>query len=303
VRLPVDYFTIEERAKPGVFIEQALAVIDRCIGWCKDLGLNLILDLHEAPGFEFFLPGSGAITLFTDAGQQERFINIWRMLARRYRAEGRSVMFELLNELVWETSEPWNDLSRRTVAAVREIDAERVILIGGNNHANVNELANLALDDDPHIAYTFHFYEPGLFTHQHVEWIPQLAWYQKQVDYPFRMADHAGFFEAFKGQYELPPLYRREVIDAPFLYDSLEPARAFMARTGKEVLCGEFGVCPNCGIEASVRWFEDTCRLFGEMGVGHTVWNYTRFSHIMQETPRKEGCRAIIDVVSHKPAG
>jgi len=56
----------------------------------------------------------------------------------------------------------------------------------------------------------------------------------------------------------------------------------------------------NCDIESSIRWFEDIVRLFEEMGVGHAVWNYMEFSHIMQNSPREVDCEAIIRLVSRR---
>ncbi len=160
VRLPVDYFTFESDDTPGVYQEDSLFYIDQCLAWCKELGLNLILDLHVAPGFAFYginpevenpvvIPGAPANTLFLKENLQQRFINIWRMFASRYAAEGSNLIFELMNELVWASTEPWNQLWLKTVAAIRKIDPRRTIMIGGNRNNDASELHNLALTDDP----------------------------------------------------------------------------------------------------------------------------------------------------------
>lgn len=311
VRLPVDYFTFEDDNNPGVYKEEALFYIDQCLAWCKEFGLNMILDLHAAPGFVFYgvnpgvqnavvIPGAPVNTLFIDEVLQQRFINIWRMFAKRYSGEGNHLIFELMNELVWNSNEPWNRLWLKTVAAIREIDPLRTIVIGGNRNNDCSELKNLALTDDPGVVYTFHIYEPGMFTHQRSPWIPYLANYPKPISYPFSLEDHREFFQAFDQMGLVPPLYRREQFGRDFLYGALEPARRFLAETGKELYCGEFGVCENCDIESSIRWFEDITVLFAEMGIGHTVWNYIDFSHIMQDQPRQEKCTEIIRLVSHK---
>ena len=309
VRLPVDYFTFEDDAAPGVYKEDALAYVDQCLAWCKEAGLNLILDLHEAPGFAFFgvnpaienpiaIPGAKTNTLFTDESQQQRFINIWRMFARRYAAEGRNLIFELMNELVWQSTGPWNKLWLETLAAIRAIDPDRTVMIGGNHNNDLRELKHLALTEDPGVVYTFHIYEPGMFTHQRSPWIPYLANYPRPVTYPFTVAEHHEFFDAFDRLGLVPPLYRRERFDRDFLSDWLEPARQFMAETGKELHCGEFGVGDFCDIESSIRWFEDIVGLFNEMGVGHSAWSYVGFGHIMEDRPRREKCAAIIKMIS-----
>lgn len=311
VRLPVDYFTFEDDANPAIYKEEALFYVDQCLAWCKEFGLNMILDLHAAPGFVFYgthpdvnnavvISGAPANTLFLDESLQQRFFNIWRMFARRYSGEGNHLIFELMNELVWDSTEPWNRLWLKTVAAIRDIDPQRTIVIGGNRNNDCSELKNLALTDDPGVVYTFHIYEPGMFTHQRSAWIPYLANYPKPIAYPFALEDHREFFQAFDQMGLVPPLYRREQFGRDFLYDALEPARRFMAETGKELFCGEFGVCANCDIQSSIRWFEDITSLFAEMGIGHTVWNYIDFSHILQDQPRKEKCAEIIHLASRK---
>jgi hypothetical protein len=73
-----------------------------------------------------------------------------------------------------------------------------------------------------------------------------------------------------------------------------------MLETGKELFCGEFGVCENCDIDSSIRWFEDIISLFNEMDIGYTIWNYIDFSHIMQNEPRKEKCTEIIQLAKKK---
>jgi hypothetical protein len=311
VRLPIDYFTFEEDVKPGVYKEETLFYVDQCLVWCKEVGLNLILDLHVAPGFAFYginpeiqnpvvIPGAPHNNLFLNTNFQERFINIWRMFTKRYIAEGNNLIFELMNELVWQSTTPWNQLWLKTLSAIRAIDPNRTIVIGGNKNNDARELSNLALTDDPGVVYTFHIYEPGMFTHQRLPWIPYLTNYLKPVSYPFLKSDHNEFFDSFDRMGLVPPLYHREQFNRDFLFEALTPARQFMLETGKELFCGEFGVCENCDIDSSIRWFEDIISLFNEMDIGYTIWNYIDFSHIMQNEPRKEKCTEIIQLAKKK---
>ena len=67
------------------------------------------------------------------------------MFAERYSSEGDNLIFELLNELVWENSDPWNVLWQETAAEIHKISPTRRIIVGGNFWNSVNELRNLAL--------------------------------------------------------------------------------------------------------------------------------------------------------------
>jgi len=75
LRLPVDYPIFESDENPGVFMESGLQYIDNCLEWCKKNGINLVLDLHHAPGF-FFGHGEKN-SLLENSEMQDRFINIW----------------------------------------------------------------------------------------------------------------------------------------------------------------------------------------------------------------------------------
>lgn len=308
VRVPVDYRLFEHDEAPGVYDEHGLGAIDRCLAWCKEFKLNMILDLHEAPGYSFFhaneseradaFAGNKSNRLFGDERLQQRFINIWRMFTRRYASEGQQLAFELLNELVLADSAPWNDLWQRTVAAIRTLDSNRTVIIGGNRNSDPSELKNLALTDDEGVVYTFHFYEPGLFTHQRAPFIPYLANYPVPVTYPFTRAQHQAFFDAFAAQGMVPPEYNREEFGRDFLTDLLKPVQAFLDSTGKEVFCGEFGVNEYADQASTYRWYADFVGLLNEMQIGHTAWSYVGFSTFMSDSPREVRSPQIVSIIS-----
>ena len=56
VRVPFDYPLIEDDDKPFVYKESGFAYLDNCVAWCRKAGINLVLDLHRAPGFSFNEP-------------------------------------------------------------------------------------------------------------------------------------------------------------------------------------------------------------------------------------------------------
>ncbi len=53
VRLPIDYMVLEDDDKPFEYKEEGFSYIDQCISWCEKYKLNIILDLHRAPGYAF----------------------------------------------------------------------------------------------------------------------------------------------------------------------------------------------------------------------------------------------------------
>lgn len=101
-----------------------------------------------------------------------RLIALWRQIAERYRERPDLVAFELLNEPNRAlTDERWNRLVPQLLAAVRQSNPRRVVIVGPANWNHVTHLERLRLPDDPHLIATFHYYEPFRFTHQGAEWV------------------------------------------------------------------------------------------------------------------------------------
>ena len=272
VRLPVDYFTFESDDRPGVYQESGLAYIDACLDWCKKNGLNMVLDLHHAPGFFF---GNGDKNcLMEDPAMQERYINIWRFFAHRYNSEQDNLIFELLNELVAKSSEQWNSLWARTAAAVHEISPGRKIIVGGNNWNSVSELKNLSISENPNILYTFHCYSPMIFTHQRASWMENTRRYTELVEYPVDTSKHADFYNGSIPENE------QGVLDKSYLERVLAPALDFIKANKRPLYCGEYGVIAGASIKSAIKWCNDLADVLLAHGIGRAVWSYRGFSAI-----------------------
>jgi len=273
VRLPFDYPVLEDDDAPFQYKESGWGYLDSCLEWCEAAGLNLILDLHRAPGYAFYTLEENA--LFSDAQAQERFIQLWETIARRYRQRTKvKIVLELLNEMVLPDSAPWNDLAHRTIQRIRAIDPERWIMYGGNHYNAASELKNIALVDDPHIVYTFHFYHPMPFTHQRAYWVPELMALNAHPPYPGMVPGEKDFLPA-------PPefadkLQRGETrpMDVNFVQDKLQPAVDFIQQTGLPLYCGEYGAIDHAEISSRLNWHREFVDLLRQHNIGRAVWSY-----------------------------
>ncbi len=156
VRLPIDFECIE--TKSGEPLPFGYVSISECIEWCEKYGLNVILDVHKTAGFSF---DSKQNTLFDSEPLKLRYLKLWEMLSYRY-GSCRNVAFELLNEIVEETPERWNDLSQRAIQVIRKNAPDKKIIIGGIQWNSVHTLRMLDKTYDENIVFNFHFYEPGM---------------------------------------------------------------------------------------------------------------------------------------------
>lgn len=272
VRLAVDYPVLEDEAHPFHYRESGFAHVDQCLEWCHSHGLGVILDLHKAPGYSFDALDRNA--LFANAELQERFVSLWRQIARRYAGLGDRLAFELLNEIVLPDSAPWNTLARRGLAAVREENVARTVVIGGNHYNVAAELANLELFDDPAVIYTFHCYDPAVFTHQKAYWVPALKAFAQAVEYPGVGPDVSAFLHLSPNHVQDLAPYANQPLNIDLLRRSVQPAVDFQRRTGRRVYCGEFGAIALASMPGRIRWHRDFLRVLQENGIGGAVWSY-----------------------------
>jgi hypothetical protein len=272
VRLPVDYPILEADSQPFHYLESGLVYLDQCLAWCKKAGLGLIIDLHKAPGYGFDHPS--ASSLFDDPLKQERFLALWVELTRRYKSEGSHLTFELLNEIVLPTSLPWNLLANRAIQAIRGIDQQRIIILGGNHYNSIAGLSELDLFRDQRIVYTFHYYEPMVVTHQKAPWVPSLQAFDQQVDYPgiclnldIYLQSHPEFQNALQA-------YSQIKLNKEYLRTLLLPAVEFRHRSGQPIYCGEYGVIDRAPASARLNWHRDFVDLLREYHIGRACWSY-----------------------------
>jgi len=98
VRLPINSRVVMD--DDGALIPSGLELIDRLIGWCRDHGLWVILDLHGAPGGQTGTniddSPNGEPELFLERRYQDQTVALWVALARRYRDEPVVAAYDLL---------------------------------------------------------------------------------------------------------------------------------------------------------------------------------------------------------------
>ena len=277
IRLPFDYEILENKENPFVFNERAFKYLDNAVLWSKKYGISLLLDMHSAPGFSF---GSYEVsTLFKNRSQQEIYIKLWETIALRYKNE-KHIAFDLLNELVLPSPEPWNKLVRECIASIRKIDTERLLIFGGINYNSIFTLKDIEVQDDENIAYTFHFYEPIIFTHQKAVWMPFLVHYNQILNYPGAFDNLDKLVSDVKDgkigdieQFDVKRYLTKE-LDISLMIEDIQPAIDFINKTGKKLYCGEFGVIESTPMRSRINWCRDAVSLFDRYKIGRSYWTY-----------------------------
>ncbi len=136
VRIPVSYRQLEDDAAPFQLKEDGLARLDAAVSACAANGLYTIIDLHVLPGLqnnEWHCDNPTHHAGFWDHPHfHERVLNIWRVLAARYRDNPWVAGYEPMNEPGDPTGQAVAEFFPRLLAAIREVDPDHILFLKGN---------------------------------------------------------------------------------------------------------------------------------------------------------------------------
>lgn len=168
IRLPFHYKSFTEEDYMGLKSNQdGFARIDSVIKWCKEEGLYIILDMHDAPGGQTgdnIDDSYGYPWLFESEESQQLFCEIWKKIANRYKDEPAILGYDLLNEPIathFNNKEEINKhlvpVYKKGIESIRSVDKNHIILLGGAQwNSNFTMFDEKAIDSK--MMYTCHRY-------------------------------------------------------------------------------------------------------------------------------------------------
>ncbi len=168
IRLPFHYKLFTDEDYMGLTVNQdGFARVDSVVKWCRAEGMYLILDMHDAPGGQTgdnIDDSYGYPWLFESPASQKLYCDIWRKIADYYKNETIILGYELFNEPIApyfpnmeELNGKLEEVYKMGVAAIREVDRNHIILLGGAQwNGNFKPFKDSKFDDK--IMYTCHRY-------------------------------------------------------------------------------------------------------------------------------------------------
>lgn len=270
VRLPFDYNVI--MTDSGEFIEWGFKYIDFCVDECEKRGLNVVLDLHKTAGFVF--DNMDCFDFFDSESLQDMFVKLWLEMTRRY-GKRKNVVFELLNEVTDEAvAGKWNKIAARTIGEIRKVNADIRVIIGGIHNDSIYGLTLLEKPEFDNIVFTFHCYDPLLFTHQKAYWVPEMP-SDYTIEYP---VSEKKVLEESKRLFGNKFIDGLTMSDKPFSTEFFErmfkEACEIAEKNGVPLYCGEYGVIDRADTQSTLNWYRDIHAAFEKMGIARAAWNY-----------------------------
>ncbi|WP_053360526.1 cellulase family glycosylhydrolase [Bacillus sp. FJAT-27251] len=181
VRLPLNYRHFEDDEAPFTYIEKGFEKLDKILAHCEKHEVYVILDLHAVQGFQnthWHSDNDVRHSFFWhDKTSQDRFIELWKEFARRYRGRAVIAGYNLMNEPCTNTPhgdfphnffanykpdwERMNRVYRRAVEAIRQIDDKHIIFLEGDNYSKLFEGLDAPFADN--LVYSSHNYTAAGF--------------------------------------------------------------------------------------------------------------------------------------------
>ena len=270
---------------PGLFTEEPSYELDEGVQTHLDNLLNMIaqadmfavITFRTGPGrsdFTFYRDGAGdwfdrdllIEWVWEDQEAQDAWVEMWRHTAARYRTHPIVVGYDLMCEPnaagvlldIWEPEEfyadytgtlyDWNQLYPRIATAIREMDQDTPILVGGMGWSAVRWLPYLVPTGDERTVYMVHQYEPqDDYTHQEP---------RAENTYP--------------GEFDLDWDNVPDQFNKQWLDEYLSIIDDFQAKHSVPVAVNEFGI--NRWVPGGAAFMDDQMDLFEERSMNHALW-------------------------------
>lgn len=265
VRLPVafDHFMADSYAQLNDGILQKLHYLYKR---CELLDLKLVIVYHY-----------GKLNNDNRYSENDRIIRLWKQVIDAMKGYSTNHLFyELYNEPTTDM-DVWKSTATTLVRELRKEDEDRIFIIGGANYNGINELlymGKLSIDDGK-ILYTFHFYEPYIFTHQGADWTPEKT-FITGFPYPYCERKMPGLYNA-PSQSQLALDYERYPREANYdaVRSRIRDIKIAADRLNLPLICTETGVINLADKKSRAAYLRDITTIMDEFDIPVMLWDYS----------------------------
>lgn len=265
IRLPINLHAMTNGAPNYILDPLFLEFLDQAVDWAESLEIYLILDNHT------FDPAVG-----TDPNIGGILETVWTQMAEHYKNRTEFLIYEVLNEPHDISDEQWNSIQMGVVDAIRVVDQEHLIVIGPASWNSFHNLDDMPIYSQDRLIYTFHFYDPFVFTHQGATWTDPSMAPLGDVPFPY----HASKMPV------LPPSLASTWVGQAFnnyhntgtvaqIQALIDIAVQFRESRNVPIFCGEFGTyIPNSNDLDRVYYYEVVRQYLEDNNIPWTMWDY-----------------------------
>jgi len=265
IRLPINLHFMTDGAPDYHLNPLFLEFLDQTVEWSEELGLHLIFDNHT------FSPSEN-----TDPNIGDVLEKVWLQMATHYKDAYENIYYEVLNEPHGISDFLWNNIQQDIVEIIRTVDVEHTIIVGGAGWNSYNNLAAMPEYEDDNLIYTFHFYDPFIFTHQGATWTGPSMGSLQDIPFPYEAERMPNLPSDLLGTWvQFNHLAYPSQGNVDFVKELIDIAVQFREERGVPVFCGEFGVYqPNSQEPDRVFWYDAVRSYLEAQEIPWTIWDY-----------------------------
>jgi len=264
IRLPINLHFMTNGAPDYLIDPLFFDFLDQAVDWAEELQIHLLLDNHS------FDPN-----VDTQPSIETVLLKVWPQMASHYQTRSNYIYYEILNEPHGISTAVWCQIQQKVIDAIRAIDTKHTIVVGPSGYNSYNELNNMPAYTDNNLIYTFHFYDPFVFTHQGATWTSYMQ-DVAGVPFPYNVSGMPATPASAKGTWVESSLnnYKNDGSVAK-VKQWLDVAVNFKTSRNVRLFCGEFGVyIPNSPHADRVYWYDVVRKYLEEKEITWTIWDY-----------------------------
>lgn len=230
---------------------------------CAAKKLNLILTYHY-----------GKLNDSNTFSEIDRIAWMWKQIQRQFSGQAySSLFFELYNEPVMNNL-VWKESISTIINYLRYEDKNRIYIVGGTNYNSIAELINFGKIPDDKLFYTFHFYEPFIFTHQGADWTNNKS-YITNLPYPYKKNRMPKNSNPEKGSSVEKDLlkYPQEATNN-YINNQFKNIYQFCLNNKMPLICTETGVIKLAKKNFRKNYLLDVIRNLVELNIQPLIWDY-----------------------------
>lgn len=266
IRVPIHFENLVEDTDSYIINPIIFEYLDMACDWAEELGIFLVIDNHSFNSGTYPQPDY----------VENHLAKIWPQVIEHYKNRSDYIIFEILNEPVFG-NDKWLPIQKRTLELMRKLDNRHTIVVTGAEWGGLDTMCAIPPYDDNNIIYSFHFYEPFIFTHQGANWSSKEVENLEGLCFPYDKNRIPQLKKGVKGTWverSIRTTYAKEATEEG-MRSRLQKVIDFSDKNHAAVWCGEMGAYNLASpVQDRANWYKMVGGILLEDGIPFTVWGF-----------------------------
>ncbi|MCH7412502.1 glycoside hydrolase family 5 protein [Belliella sp. R4-6] len=236
--------------------------------------LRKIIDYTESNGITLVLAYFGHDLDDKNAKKKTKEISKnWLKVLSAIGSGTNHVYLEIVNEPNI-SPQVWESIAPKIISKVRKVDFDIPIILGATNYNSLFELSRTRPFVYNKLIYTFHYYEPYIFTHQGTEWTGA----QNStigIPYPYQENEMPKLSKKARGtEGEINLRDYQYTGNKIAINDKISQIAEWAKINQVELWCTEFGVTDNAEEESRIAYLKEVKEVLNTYNIKGFVWEW-----------------------------